>query len=309
MDNVNKARHNFVLAFQNCWNGDEFPCFRKLSDGKSPFNHSGYFAIDLLDEALELKPDFQEARDLRGDIWHAILKEVSDEKYQHYLKSKAWNEIRNKYFEEFGRLCFCGNKAEHLHHKTYDNVGKENIQTDLSGLCYDCHQQVHETIIPNGKPGTKDEKYEEYWKAFESYVNEQGNTLKLFPKPDLPSIYGIQIDRETRKSEDRHSDGAFWLIAFRNATELQALLRIQSMMDYNNLKKQKDKINQQFNDNSHELKWVDKKKDYRVGFSNSNIGHVKNADTHQEHQWLYDRLLMLHNVFQPIIFKLIESKS
>ena len=31
MDNMIQARHNFVLAFQYCWNGKEFPIFREIS--------------------------------------------------------------------------------------------------------------------------------------------------------------------------------------------------------------------------------------------------------------------------------------
>ena len=81
MDNITQARHNFVLAFQYCWDGEEFPVFRDI--------HMGYSAIDLLDEALDLKPDFQEARDLRADIWHAILKNNCDEHYDRYLHSKS----------------------------------------------------------------------------------------------------------------------------------------------------------------------------------------------------------------------------
>ena len=93
MDNTTQARHNFVLAFQYCWNGKEFPVFRKISVYDNEHIHTGYCAIDLLDEALKLNRDFQEARNLRGDIWHAILTENSenfDDNYKIYLKSEAW---------------------------------------------------------------------------------------------------------------------------------------------------------------------------------------------------------------------------
>ena len=299
MDQKTKARHNFVLAFQYSWNGVEFPYFREIRVGRYESIHTGYIAIDLLDEALELNPDFQEAWDLRGDIWHAILNENFEESYPHYIKSEAWRETHKKYFKQFGALCPCGNKATQLHHKTYDNVGKENIQTDLNGFCVDCHQETHELIIPNRKTDTKGK---EYWKTFKAYVNENGDKLRLFPEPDLPSIYGIQIDLKTYKSMDRHKDGAFWLIAFRSAEKLQAKLCTQSEAHYNNLKMQEDKINQQFNDISDELKWEDNKRS--VGFSNINIGHVRNANTDQEHSWLHNRLLRLYKVFQSYVLDL-----
>ena len=73
MDCITQARHNFLLAFQYCWNGKEFPVFREISVSELGDIHTGYLAIGLLDEALDLHRDFQEARDLRSDIWHAIL--------------------------------------------------------------------------------------------------------------------------------------------------------------------------------------------------------------------------------------------
>ena len=82
MDKITQARHNFVLAFQYCWNGKEFPIFREISVSELERIHTGYCAIDLLDEALKLKPDFQEARDLRGDIWHAILANSAQDEYE-----------------------------------------------------------------------------------------------------------------------------------------------------------------------------------------------------------------------------------
>ena len=217
MDNITQARHNFVLAFQYCWNGKEFPIFREISVSEPECIHTGYCAIDLLDEALNLHPDFQEAHDLRGDIWHAILIKNFDENYQRYIDSKAWSETRNKYFDQFGRLCPCGNTATQLHHKTYDNIGKENLLTDLVGLCEPHHRDVHQWRNSNG---ANDAKGKAYWDKFKDYVEENRSQLQLFPEPDLTSIYGIQIDLKTLESSDRYKPGAFWLIAYRNYPDI-----------------------------------------------------------------------------------------
>lgn len=299
MDNITQARHNFVLAFQYCWNGKKFPTFREISVSEQENIHTGYCAIDLLDEALDLKPDFQEARDLRGDIWHAILIKDFDENYQRYIDSKAWSETRNKYFDQLGRLCPCGNTATQLHHKTYDNVGRENLLTDLNGFCTVCHQEIHQSKIPNRANNTKGQKY---WNGFKTYVEKNGNQLQLFPEPDLSTIYGIQIDRKTRKSEDRHEAGAFWLIAYRDSKKLQANLCMQSVIDYHRLEKQKDSIEKQFEGDLGELKWDDNKR--RVGFLDYTVGYVSRANTDQEFSWLHDRLTKLHAVFQPLVLKL-----
>ena len=290
MDDITQARHNFVLAFQYCWNGKEFPIFKEIS--VSERIHTGYCAIDLLDEALNLHPDFQEARDLRSEIWHAILTNNSRDIYRKYLNSKAWAETRKKFFEQVGRLCICGKMATQVHHKTYDNIGKENLLTDLAGLCDRCHESVHQ-------PG------EVYWDKFETYVEENGNWLHLFPEPDLPSIYGIQIDRKTLNSEDIFKEGAFWLIAYRSADKLQANLCMQSSTHYNHLKTQQDTIQREFRDNLGELKWEDDRK--RIGFSNNTVGNVRTANIDQEFSWLHDRLVRLHAVFQPRVLELQEG--
>lgn len=144
MDNITQARHNFVLAFQYCWNGEKFPIFREISVSELENIHTGYCAIDLLDEALNLHPDFQEARDLRSEIWHTILVNKRQDNYGKYLKSKAWAETRERFFEQAGRQCsgkVCGDTATQVHHKNYDNIGKENL-LDLEGLCDDCHNEL-----------------------------------------------------------------------------------------------------------------------------------------------------------------------
>ncbi len=138
-------------------------------------------------------------------------------------------------------------------------------------------------------------------------MEEKGNQLQLFPEPDLPSIYGIQIDRRTSTSEDIYEDGAFWLVAYRSVDELQANLCMQSSAHYSGLKKQKDIIEGQFEVDLGELKWEDDKK--RIGFSNNNVRNVKTANTDQEFSWMHDRLIRLHEVFQPRVLGLQEGDT
>lgn len=299
MDKITQARHNFVLAFQYCWNGKEFPIFREISVSECERIHTGYCAIDLLDEALNLHPDFQEARNLRSEIWHAILTNNPPNDYGKYLNSKAWSETREQLFELVGRQCICGEMATQVHHRTYDNIGKENLLTELAVLCDECHRDVHPPRNPNRANATKGSAY---WNKFEEYVKENGNRLRLFPEPNLPSIYGIQIDRRTLNSGDIFKDGAFWLIAYRSSEKLQANLCLKSSSHYNHLKKRQDTIKAQFNENLGELKWQDDKK--WIGFLDDTMGHVSGANTDQEFPWLHDRLVRLREVFQPRVLEL-----
>ena len=284
-NDITQARHNFVLAFQYCSNGKDFPVFRTFRVGENERIHTGYDAIDLLDKALKLKLDFQEARQLRGDIWHAILTENRNDNYQIYLKSKAWAETREKFFEQVGGLCVCGGTATEVHHKTYENIGKEELLTDLVGLCKECHREFHK----------KDYKGEEYWDQLKSYVKENGDNLQFFPEPSGTTIYGIAV-------ADIPKGGAFWLVAYRDANKLEANLCMQSSHHYNVLKEKKETINAQFDDTLGELKWDKKAK--RVGFFDDTVGSFWDANTDKEFPWLHDRLVRLHEVFQPIVSKL-----
>ena len=211
------------------------------------------------------------------------------------------------FFQQVGRLCICGERATQVHHRTYKNIGNEDILTDLSGLCKDCHTSVSILEDANRAKHTRKKMFwqtrgKEYWDQFKTYVEAKGNHLQLFPEPDLPSIYGIQIDQKTRKSADRYKDGAFWLIAYRNRQTLQAHICMQSFTHYNRLKEHKDTIKGQFEDSLGELKWDDDKK--RIGFLDDTVGHVKEANRDEEFSWLHDRLLRLQEVFRPRIAKI-----
>ena len=259
-------------------------------------------AIELLNEAVVLYPDFSEASIFRQEVWHCLLKSLDPDDncgtYKEYLDSPAWQIKRDDVIKRDGNQCVCGAQATVVHHKNYYNIGKEP-PSDLVALCKECHDRVHEPyVVTNRQPPTQ--PGQAYWADFKTYVEENGNQLQLFPEPKLPSLYGIQIDQKTLNNGDIYTDGAVWLIAFRSTDELQANLCMQSPTHYDQL--QKNSIKEQFEDNLGELKWQDDKK--WVGFLNNTVGHVEEANTDQEFPWLHNRLVRLHEVFQPIISQL-----
>lgn len=67
-----------------------------------------------------------------------------EREYRQYLLSKDWHSKRMAAFEHYGRFCMaCGtNEKLHVHHKTYRNLGSENMQ-DLAILCFRCHDELH----------------------------------------------------------------------------------------------------------------------------------------------------------------------
>ena len=268
-------------------------------------------AIELLNKAADLYPDFSEASIFREEVWHCLLKSLDPnndlETYEKYLKSPAWKVKRDAVEQRDGGQCVCGAQATEVHHKTYDNIGKEPL-SDLVALCEECHEKVPKPYVlsdPQSSPQQASPPGKEYWDKFETYVKENENRLQFFPEPDLPSIYGIQIDQKTLNSGDIFEDGAFWLIAYRSRNELQANLCIQSLEHYNNLKRRKDTIKGKFADNLGELKWNDGNR--WIGFFDDTVGHVDRADTDQEFSWLHDKLVRLRAVFQLLVLELQEG--
>ena len=118
--------------------------------------------IALLDEAINLVPElFGPMPDcffhtmfpileFREEVWHRYLivsKYTDKRQYVYnilYLKSDAW-AIKRKHrmiIDEY--TCVCDSPAEQVHHKTYDNIGKE-VMDDLRSMCQSCHNMEHST--------------------------------------------------------------------------------------------------------------------------------------------------------------------
>ena len=72
-------------------------------------------------------------------------------KYQRYLKSDRFKEIREIVFERDGnRCCACGRGVGdgavlNCHHRSYDHLFHEedNDYQDLRTLCQTCHRAIH----------------------------------------------------------------------------------------------------------------------------------------------------------------------
>ena len=64
--------------------------------------------------------------------------------YIEYLKSDEWREKRKILMEQCDWTCSkCGKKATQLHHLNYNNIGNEELNTDVVPLCKDCHDEIH----------------------------------------------------------------------------------------------------------------------------------------------------------------------
>ena len=265
------------------------------------------WAIELLNKAVVLYPDFSEASIFRQEVWHCLLKSLDPDDncgtYKEYLDSPAWKMKRDDVMKRDGDQCVCGAQATVVHHKTYCNIGKEPL-SDLVALCQECHERVHDPYVPPDpqSPTQPTPTGQAYWDDFKTYVEENENQLQLFPEPDGTSIYGIQIDGRTLESADIREEGAFWLVAYRDLHELQANLCMQSSAHYNVLKEQEEEIMGEFDDDLGVLIYDDDGE--RIGFLNNTVGNVGEANTDEEFPWLHNRLVRLKEVFQRRVLEL-----
>jgi hypothetical protein len=63
--------------------------------------------------------------------------------YKEYLESDLWKSKRDLMINLRKKCEKCGFKNNLcVHHKTYFNVGNEDMD-DLLVLCYDCHKEEH----------------------------------------------------------------------------------------------------------------------------------------------------------------------
>lgn len=79
--------------------------------------------------------------------------DYNDPLYKSYINGPRWKLKCNQYWQAKGRwckACLAKNKPLHVHHMSYDNLTAEPL-TDLVGLCYDCHREVHARHRASGR--------------------------------------------------------------------------------------------------------------------------------------------------------------
>ena len=117
-------------------------CFSNESPGRAGYGYKkavekwGFYEVEY---ALRHE-DFPEKRFERIGLAKRILWRIA---YQNYLNSEAWlgkrKEILNR---SHGRCEVCGDAADHVHHKTYERLGDEDLE-DLLAVCVKCHSDIH----------------------------------------------------------------------------------------------------------------------------------------------------------------------
>lgn len=73
---------------------------------------------------------------------------MQTEFYKKYMKSEEWEQKKQERIAIDNCCVMCQrplNKIRSLqvHHITYQNLGHENVLTDLCTLCGTCHKKIH----------------------------------------------------------------------------------------------------------------------------------------------------------------------
>ena len=77
--------------------------------------------------------------------YEELLETFSKMPYKEYLLTEHWKHFRKEALKFYGYKCqLCNEKNKELcvHHKTYENKGRETFN-DITVLCEECHKLVH----------------------------------------------------------------------------------------------------------------------------------------------------------------------
>ncbi len=100
--------------------------------------------IDKLN--VDLNP-FKMGDKIESDTKDTALRFLRMMPYNEYLKTDHWQGVRDKALKRAGHRCMLcnANGLLHVHHRTYENRGKEEDQ-DVIALCANCHAKHHDKI-------------------------------------------------------------------------------------------------------------------------------------------------------------------
>lgn len=174
--------------------------------------------INLLDKALQLVPDFLDAYCLREEVWRNFLRiskdtENRNDVYNRYLLSEAWADKKSQVLKRDGYRCVCCNTqaALQVHHKTYENIGKEPL-SDLASMCKSCHDATHERQRQQEKPAvdvpeTDQVSDEDHFNKMATQLKQQNSVSNIKPpfdaqdEPEDPSS-NIEEDSDNRSRSE-----------------------------------------------------------------------------------------------------------
>lgn len=125
--------------------------------------------------------------------------------YHEYIKSKEWQETRQRIFRRDKYTCvMCGaNKNLHVHHITYENLGAEK-DADLVTLCESCHAAVHDEVFSDPFYHLKQAEF-----IFSRWINEETGIRQSYAEAVCPYFDEIRTDLKKVRGKKSKSDYSF----------------------------------------------------------------------------------------------------
>ncbi len=266
-------------------------------------------AIELLNKAVGFYPDFSEACRFREDVWHTLLKSLDpedhNETYEQYLRSPAWEVKRDAVRQRDGGHCICGAPATALHHKTYDNIGREPL-SDLVMLCEECHERVHQPRVPSDPQSAMQHPLESLpeavsvKEAFRAYIDRESDILQLVDSGTTGHQDYVDYEAGYPTENGYHQ---IWMSAWvpMGRNEITALISIQSdsryfESHYKKFEEHKYRIEETFSFEEVKLRTAGKVSQLRVVKKDVDLAQAANRDI--AFRWLRENLEKLYWVLR-----------
>ena len=193
-----------------------------------------------------------------------------------------------------GGQCVCGKKATQVHHKTYDNIGKEPLE-ELVALCEDCHYKLHD---PSEQSVRKQSPFK---RAFIAYIARESDILQHadFGTGEHPEYVGYEGGYQ--KENGYHQ---IWLSAWipANPNDIAAVIAVRSdsryfESHYKKFEEHKDRIEKVFSFEEIKPRQAsDSVFHLRVVKKDVDLTQAAERDT--DFRWLRENLEKLHGVLR-----------
>ena len=263
---------------------------------RDPSKDDCEIVIGLLEKALKLYSDFSDAQVLVQDVWHHFLTLVDPHNEfgtykEKYLKSLAWKRKRAEIINrDEGKCVRCPKEGRHVHHETYDNIGRED-PSDLILLCDECHNAVHQQ---------QSETSRDCREAFIAYVKRKSTILKLRDRSGSQDYVNYETGYPTRNGFSEIQLSA-WLPVDYN--DVAALISIRSDSEYfqshyRRFEKHESEIKDTFLFEDERVEFKPAGQDHQLRVVKSGVDLTQTADKDEAFPWLRENLEKLYWVLR-----------
>ena len=266
--------------------------------------------VEFLEKAFNLYSDLDTLVFI-GEVWHYLLKSLDEynnsETYKKYLSSPAWNRKRDLVIERDKGICVrCRAEGKEVHHKTYDNIGKEPL-SDLVMLCKGCHERVHQPRVPSDQQSAMQQPLEtlpeevSVKEAFRAYIERESDLLRYadFGASERPNYvnYGSGYPKENGYYN-------IWLAAWIpiDRNEIAAVISIQSNSryfesHYKKFEEHKDRIENTFS--FEDVKFAEESSGiWQLRVMKEDVDLIQTANWDTAFRWLRETLEKLYWVLR-----------